>query len=448
MRRLALPLLVGTLALLAYGLWPDGRAPGGEGLDVAALSAALADLDDGLEPEGAGRGASPAPITFPRDYGMHADARAEVWEVSARLQDEEGRPVAVRLSLARLGLWVTPGEPEARADAAQVTVPNVDDDAPRIASVPESRTDSGAAEPPTPRRASAFATDALLAGELVMMAEGLIPDDWLRAQRIGRVALGLAGADDEAIGATRVWIERWTLSREADGALLLRAAADGAELALHLLPSKPPVVVDQTDLFSAASAEGASSVRFYSQPRLMASGTLRLGADEHALHGLAWLDHGWGEFAEELAGGRRQLVANRFQLQLEDGSEIACLHLRRRAGGGTPIPSCVLIGVDGATRGLQRRDLTLEPMDRVWTADDGVGYPLTWRLLIPARALELLIEPLIDDPAMALGPASRTGVARAWRGPVRVSGWRASDIVVGGGQMDLNGYGERPAPGT
>ncbi len=463
-RWLAVPLLVLVLAGLAYGLWPGGRAPGGGGFDAAALGTAIAELDGGLdgdlEPGGLGDARSTAPISFPGDHGAHPDAGAELWELRARLQDEAGQPVSMRLSLARLGLAARPRVAEAAsADPATPDAPGnreasgsapnpAPESAPDLA--PESMPES--TEAPNARRASSFAADTLMAGELVLISDGLIPSDVVRAQRVSRAALGLAGAVDEPAGGLRVWIEDWSLSREADGSLLLRAAAEGAELALRLSPRKRPVVVNQAALGGPAGEGAAASVRFYSQSRLTASGTLRLGADDHglhgALHGLAWLDHGWGEVAEALAGGRRQLVANRFQLQLDDGSEIACLHLRRRAGGGTPIPSCVLIGVDGETRMLQRRELTLAPTGRLWRADDGVGYPLSWRLLIPARALELLIEPLFADPSMALAPASLSEVARAWRGPVKVSGWRASDAIGGGGQMDLNGYGEQSAQGT
>ncbi|NEX16403.1 MAG: hypothetical protein C1943_07195 [Halochromatium sp.] len=338
----------------------------------------------------------------------------ELWELSALLRDADGEPIAVRLSLARLGL---------KSELKQGLQP----------------------------RASALAADAVFAGELVVMMDQSDQNaGTLRAQRVSRAALGLAGAGMDEAGVERVWIEQWALSTEDGGALALRAEADGVELELGLSPMKPPVVLDQQALAGAPAQPETASMRFYSQSRLAASGWLRVGDVELRLNGLGWLDHGWGALAEALAGGRGQLVANRFQLQLDDGSELACLHLRRRGGGGTPLPSCLLIGVDGEQRLLQRRELRLTPTEDGWQRQGRVEYPLHWRLLIPAHELALDIEPLFDDWASAAKTAT-VPVADStptWRGAVKVKGWRGSDAIRGSGQMDLNGYAEGVPLGT
>ncbi|MBK1618285.1 hypothetical protein CKO42_07485 [Lamprobacter modestohalophilus] len=404
MRWLALPVALVILAGLAYGLWPRGAMPASGGFDATALAAALAELSS--EPGPAAVAAS-APVSFPADHGAHPEARAELWELSAVLQDAGKRPVAVRLTVARLGL-------------------------------------SDRAEP----RASAMAADALFAGELVVTAGGDIKAGALREQRVSRAALGLAGAGADQAGVERVWIEQWTLAREAGGSVVLRAAAGGVELRLGFSPLKPPLVLDQQAFASPTSEDGAASLRLYSQSRLAVSGSLRLEGVEQPLQGLGWLDHGWGDLSETLSGGRGQLVANRFQLQLDDGSELACLHLRRRGGGGTPIPSCVLIGVDGEQVVLQRRDLTLAPTDAKSVAVGGTSYPLGWRLMIPARELELEIKPLFASKGS--GPASTVLMQgnQTWRGAVEVKGRRGADALDGHGRMDLNGYAEGGIVGT
>lgn len=408
MRWLALPLALVILAGLAYGLWPRGPMPASGGLDAVALAAALARLDAEREPSVAVTNAATSePISFPRDHGAHPEARTELWELSALLRDEDGQPVAVRLSLARLGL--TQG---------------------------------------LQQRPSALAADALFAGELAVAAVGAMKPGALREQRVSRAALGLAGAEVDEAGVERVWVEQWALSRPAEGSLMLRAEADGVELELDLSPLKSPVVLDPQAAAGSAPESQSTSSRFYSQSRLAVSGRLRADGGEHQLQGLGWLDHGWGALSEALSGGRGQLVANRFQLQLDDGSELACLHLRRRGGGGTPIPSCVLIGVDGEQRGLQRRDLTLAPTDAEWVTEGGVSYPLEWRLLIPTQALELEIRPLFDDAASGVGTSALTQGGQTWRGAVEVKGRRGSDALSGQGRMDLNGYAEDGIVGT
>jgi predicted secreted hydrolase len=401
---LALPVLAAILAGLAYGLWPRPSAMDTGGFDAVAVLSALTELDGEsvTVPD-----LPAAPVSFPRDHGAHPEARAELWELSALLRDADENPIAVRFSLARLGL--------ARG---------------------------------LERRRSALAANAVFAGELAVIAGGELKIGPWREQRVSRAARGLAGAGPDETGVERVWIEQWVLSREAQGSLLLRAEADGLELELGFSPVKQPVVVDQQGLAGSPAETEARSLALYSQPRLSASGSLRAGAIEKTLHGLAWLDHGWGAVSDALSGGRGQLVANRFQLQLEDGSELACLHLRRRGGGGTPIPSCVLIGVDGEQLVLRRRDLTLAPAEAGWVRHGGVEYPMGWRLLIPARELELTIEPLFADALSTPAPRSTTPGSAIWRGAVDVTGWRGADAIRGQGRMDLNGYHEAGRVGT
>lgn len=455
MRWLALPTLVVALALLAYWLWPGASAPGGAGLDAAAVAAALGELAAEAETEAEAEASAGSvnsgsedkghdvheAVSFPRDHGAHPDAQIEFWELTALLHDADGEPLAVRLSLARLvlaQLGLRRSESGSKMPSTQMAT-----------QMATQRASQRVQDQTVERRASALAADAVFVGELELMRDDISEVSAMREQRISRAALGLAGAGADEAGVERVWIEQWGLSRATDGSWLLRAEANDVELELGLSALKPPVVLDQQALAGASGQTGAqggtASMRFYSQSRLAAAGELRVGALEQDLRGIAWLDHGWGAAAAALAGGQGQLVANRFRLQLDDGTELTCVHLRRRAGGGTPIPSCVLIGVDCETLMLQRRDLTLEPTEDGWIREGEAAYPLGWRLLIPARQLDLSIEPLFDESGS--GPPVMP-LADAWRGAVEVRGWRGADTVDGQGWIDLNGYAEGGALGT
>jgi predicted secreted hydrolase len=85
------------------------------------------------------------------------------------------------------------------------------------------------------------------------------------------------------------------------------------------------------------------------------------GIERRDRHRVVWLERAWGALPSTFAGGRGQLAMNRFLLQLDADTELMCLHLRRQAGGGTPVPNCLAIFADGSTRLYQRRELTLEP---------------------------------------------------------------------------------------
>jgi predicted secreted hydrolase len=442
---LVLPAALLVLAGLAYALWPRQPMPAEAGFDAAAVAAALVELDDRLEAETSMQQASDTeasdpqaldaetetetetqaqaqtqiqtqiqtqtqteteagfgPLSFPEDHAAHPQARAELWELTALLRDVDERPVAIRLSLARLSM---------RAPQSQ--------------------------------RSSALAADDLFAGELEVMAATEIQPEPFLAQRASRAALGLAGAEADGEGAQRVWLEHWSLRRRPDGSLQLRAAADGVDWLLDLSPMKAPVALDRSAVDGEPPQGGADALRGYSQSRLAVSGWRRVDGVEHRLKGLGWLDHGWGAVSDALAGGRGQLVANRFQLQLDDGADLSCLHLRRRGGGGTPIPNCLLIGNDGEQRVLQRRELSLEPMDADWVSQGGMRYPLSWRLAIPAQDLELMIQPLFAEQVLRMSETSATtlpGAEQRWRGAVSVQGRRGADGLSGQGRMDLNGY--------
>lgn len=417
MRWMTLPLIIVVLGGMAYGFWPRGPAPSGGSFDVAVFAAALGeDWTDG-----AGAPLTDEPLTFPVDHRAHRAAPAEVWDLSAILSDDADRELTLTLSLVRLGLTRQGLSAGRHAEA-------VGDPA-----------DAAADERSDLRRASAFAADELFAGQLVMSAGAGGPS--MRSERVSRAALGLAGAGELDDGPARVWLEQWELVREGGQQVRVRAAGEGVELTLALSPVKRPISLNEM-IFGGGRQDATAALRGYGEPRLMASGSIAVAGESRGLHGVAWLEHAWGALTEAVSGRRGQLVANRFRLQLDDGVDLSCLHLRRRGGGGTPIPGCLLINVDGDRVALQRRDLSLKAADEIWTSTDGVRYPLRWHLVIPGRDLELEIEPLLDDPTAALRTSVIGGVGPTWSGAVRVSGWRGSDALGGLGYMDLSGYAE------
>lgn len=375
--------------LLGAVLWvlsprtPPDRIDGAAASLVRALAerrAGFADASTGWE------------YAFPRDYGPHAGYQAELWGLNGSLVDGDGRRTGLRLRFARLGL-----------------------------------------APPGRSRPSALAADAVMAAQLLLAGER---DRTLQsAQRLGRIALGLAGA---SVDPTRVWLEGWTLEHAADGHLQVRAQMDGVDLDLRLRPGKAAVTAADAGLFDAVAAAGAAPgdavLNGYLLPRLALEGELRIAGETRAVSGQAWLEHAWGTLPAGLAGTRGQLAVNRFALQLDDGMDLFCMQTRRRGGGGTPIPTCLTIAPDGTPRLFQRRDLTLAPIGARWRAPGtGAEYPLHWRLAIPQLGLELQLTPLLEAQELLQPQPS-------WSGAVIVTGDRGGQPVTGAGFIDLTGY--------
>ncbi|MCF7985404.1 MAG: hypothetical protein K9L70_13455 [Thiohalocapsa sp.] len=382
----------GVLALFAWLLWPSAAPLSGGSLALRTLMPVLGQAG-GEDPSAFAETGGDWEFSFPRDHGVHERYRTELWDLSGLLTDTDGRRHGLRLTFVRFAL-----------------------------------------QPPDFTRDSAFGAGALVAARL-----SLLPEDGeaVVEERLSRDALGLAGASVEP---TAVWAGDWRLSGSDDGGFVLNAQIEGRSLTLSLTSAKAPVGGDRALLPAGAPAtEGADpGFHFYLQSRLAVSGELaEAGAGKGAaktVSGSAWLDHAWGSTAGALSGSRGRLALNRFALQLGDGTELMCLQLRRRAGGGTPIPTCLYVGSDGEMRRFARRDLTLEPEDGAWASPiDGTAYPLAWRLAIPALALDVAVRPLQPDQELML-------IERLWSGAVTLSGRRGGRAIDGVGRMDLSGY--------
>jgi predicted secreted hydrolase len=381
-------LLLGGIAGVAWMLWPSGVGEPQDGV-AAVASAALA----ALAPDVPAPPVDARELDFPRDHGPHPDHRTEVWDLNGRLTDSEGRHYGLRLTFLRIAL------------------------------VERDR-----------RRASSLAADALMLGRFALLpAEG---EPLRPARRVSRIAITLAGAGADP---ARVWLETWSLRRRGDGSWVLTADRNGQRLELTLTPEKAVVTDRQAGLFDAPGDREGPGFRFYLQPRLSARGRLTPlaggEADAIELNGSAWLERTWGPVPGALAGQSGQLALNRFAMQLDDGSELFCLHLRRRRGGGTPIPSCLHVGRDSATRLFRRAELMLEHTDDRWVSPNtGAGYPLDWRLEVPALRLDLRLTAVTVQQELDIGQ-------HLWSGAINLTGSGGDGKIAGSGRMDLSGYG-------
>jgi predicted secreted hydrolase len=346
----------------------------------------LADLLAAAEPGFAGA-ESQWHFRFPDDHGAHPEFRSETWHLTGALSDESASVYGFQLTFIRLGLAPAP-----------------------------------------PQRRSAWASSQVY-GALFALTDvtgGTVET----FQRVSRAALGLAGAQEQPV---RLWVEDWLLEATGTDGFRLQAGAADLRLALSLTGIKPPFLQGDLEQRPGLAQRGQGGFHSYLMPRLDARGVLRIADEERPVSGTAWLDRAWGEIP--VAGG--QLTFNRLTLQLDDGRDLMCLDLRRRAGGGTPIPSCVMIAADGSARRFGRRQVRMEPTGEWRSPLDGTRYPVRWRILIPDQELELAVVPLVDDQELDFA-------FRAWSGAVSVEGVAGAVTVTGRGQLELTGYALAP----
>lgn len=353
-------------------------------VSLAALAQTGDDLQAHLGGDGGDgylRALSPRAFHFPGDHAAHTGFRTEWWYVTGNLDAAGGRRFGFQWTLFRVAL--RPDEPS-----------------------------SGA---------SAWRARHLWMGHFAIT--DVAGGRHRSYERFSREALGLAGVEGNP---PRLWLEDWSLDFAGDQWLL---AAETGEVGLNLAlrPLGPAVLQGDGGLSQKSSQPGNASY-YYSFPRLRADGRLRLDGADYAVSGLAWLDREWSTSAL----GPEQQGWDWFSLQLDDGSDLMYYRLRRGDGASDRHSAGTLRSADGVVHRLGAQDVELEPLS-TWTSPQGRRYPIGWRLRVPAQALDLRVEALLEDQEM------RHRVSY-WEGAVQVSGQRAGQSIQGRGYLELAGY--------
>lgn len=211
-------------------------------------------------------------------------------------------------------------------------------------------------------------------------------------------------------------IDEWRMEGSPEGEM--RLSAGGPDFAYTFdTEAAGPIVPQGEDGYSVKSREGQAS-RYYSQPFLRMEGSAETTAGTTRLTGTGWLDREWS--SEPLADD--QPGWDWFALTFETGEKLMAYVLRGTtvftAGtwiepGGTPHPQ-----PDGA--------ITAVPSNIQTVA--GRALPLTWRLRLPARGLDVEVSAIYRDCWMPM-------LFAYWEGPVRVAGSH-----TGTGYLEMTGY--------
>jgi predicted secreted hydrolase len=340
-----------------------------------------------IDPPANAAGPSYAPVTtghplvFPADYGSHPQFRTEWWYITGWLNTAHDEPLGFQITFFR-------------------TRPDIDDNNP-----------------------SAFAPHQLLIAHCAISdpKRGRLWQD----QRIRRAGLGLAEA---AVGDTHVWIDRWSLQRNA-GNYASRIDAEDFSLDLSLTETQAILLNGDAGVSRKGPASQAASY-YYSLPHLRVNGAISRHGTKDRVTGEAWLDHEWSsEYLDSEATGWDWIGLN-----LDDGASLMAFRIRgtrgeQRWAGGT------FRAADGRTQVLGPGDVEFRA-GRTWMSPrTRIAYPVQWR--VRAGSHEFDLEPLLDDQEN--DTRLSTG-AIYWEGAVRA---HEQQRLVGRGYLELTGYGER-----
>ena len=330
------------LAALLAGCSPRPEPPGSDGgIDVGQALG-------GSDAAGYARATEVRAFRFPADHGPHPDFRNEWWYFTGHLHSVDGRRYGFQLTLFRIAL-----------------------------AAPDERV----------QRPSNWAADQVYMGHFAVSdIDGKGPRRFRAFERFARAAAGLAGAELDR-DALRVWLEDWSIERDADGGWRLAAGEDGVGLNLRLEPQTDNLLQGDRGLSQKSEQPGNASY-YYSIPRLAVDGRLELDDRATAVAGSAWLDREWSTSAL----GPDQAGWDWFSLQLDDGGAVMYYQLRRRDGSVDPHSAGVYLAPDGRTERLGADDVKLDVLAH-WQSPHGGRYPARWR--IAAHALPGAQRPLL-----------------------------------------------------
>jgi predicted secreted hydrolase len=192
-----------------------------------------------------------------------------------------------------------------------------------------------------------------------------------------------------------------------------------ANFDLRLISQKKPLLEGENGYVDI----GRHSTYYYSLTALKTSGTIRIGKKEIAVTGLSWMDHQWSNTVyvnDEW---------NWFSIQLKNNIEIICFEYR---GEENKTSLASISYADARTENFF--DVRFTPLSEEWISPrTRARYPLSWRIEIPEKKIDLIVKPLLKKQEVIFGTINY------WEGPFKVAGTMAGKKVTGQGFLELVG---------
>lgn len=313
-------------------------------------------------------------FVFPADHGPHPEFRIEWWYVTANLRGASGTAYGAQWTLFRQATQAGPaleGWANRNAWMGHAAVTRAD----------------------THRSTETFA----------------------------RGGVGQAGVE---AGPFQAWIDNWKMRAldgfDADRVAPVELSASSTDFSYSLrLDADRPLVLQGDAGFSRKSDRGQASY-YYSQPFFKASGRIVIDDKPADVTGLAWMDREWS--SQPLASDQNGW--DWFSLHLDTGEKLMLYRLRQKDGANNLFGN--FITPDGRSVEIAAADNRMTATG--FTDIAGRKVPTAWRVVIPARGLDIETIPLNPKSWMATGFAY-------WEGPISFRGSHR-----GIGYLELTGY--------
>ncbi len=192
------------------------------------------------------------------------------------------------------------------------------------------------------------------------------------------------------------------------------------DIDLALISTKEPLLEGGNGFLDLRS----KTTYYYSLTNLKTEGRIRIKNRWVDVTGKSWMDHQWAN-----ASYSRDKW-DWFSVQLNDRTEIVCC---RYDDGKTKTYFADISYPNGTQEHF--KEIEMISFGESWTSPKSKAvYPLSWKIKIPAKNIQLDLTTRIDDQEMLFGSINY------WEGPLRADGRFNGKKVSGVGFMELVGY--------
>jgi predicted secreted hydrolase len=333
-------------------------------------------------------------FVFPRDHGSHPDFKIEWWYITGHLWSQADPQ-------RRFGFQAT----FFRSAGAQPGAPN--------------------AEP-----AGNFASEPIYLAHMALL--DVKTGKFISQERLNRSGWD-AGSSVETLDTRN---GNWSLrfSDPAAGVMkLIGTVRSDAVFSLSLTPSKPLVRFGR-DGVSRKGEDLLASSYYLTFPRLTADGSMRIGEEDLAVRGEAWMDH-------EISSS--QLAANQVgwdwaAIQLHDGREIMAYRMRLENGATDRFSTLAWVDAKGVAQQFAPEHFTWRALQQWKSPHTGAEYPSGVEITTidpnSGAKATLRLVPFAVDQELTGG----LGGVAYWEGACRVLDEGGKEI--GSAFLELTGY--------
>jgi predicted secreted hydrolase len=323
-------------------------------------------------------------LMFPQDHGTHNDFHTEWWYYTGHLWEKGSTPFNTQFGFqltffrsATVGIGVLPID--------------------------------------TPLRQIFFAHAAVT---------DLLSSTYLSAERYSRGGVGVADAKSDRLDIAN---HDWSVKTLEDVQHFMFTINNSSTYQFKLeAVSQSPILLHGQAGYSKKGRCPSCASHYYSFPSLKIAGTLKKGAAEIPVEGVAWMDHEFMSSAlEEYQVGWDWLC-----LMFRDGRRLMVARVRSRSGSQDVVFGTFLTKT-GDTQSLNARQIKIRELDYWYSTETGARYPISLEVIVPDLNLNEIVVPLLKNQEHL---STDKDVGSYWEGAVETAD---RDAI---GYLELTGY--------